>query len=473
MRIFDIIAMGSRNLARRKMRTFLTVIGVVVGSAAIVVMVSLVVGMNISLEETIASMGDLTVIQINTFNSHQNADGEWEHTENELTDELFQQIKQMDGVEAATPLLVCWQYDFRFYAGRRYRTNYSNLYGVYPEALEYMGITLDRGEMPEAGDTDFVIFGPDTVYNFRDPNKKIRNWYKEYYNSDGTRKPPKVDVLTENIYVQAYSYQYQSVVGPGGMISVGDSSSSGQDRNSRMTKHYFTKVGVTSEENESDYRWYDFIHIDTMRDMILEQEKAAKVKESESQAYNYEAIFIKAKDMASADAIQAELKEMGLSINSLSDTRKAMQENQAAIQYVLGGVGAMSLFVAAIGIANTMIMSIYERTREIGMMKAIGCPISSIKFMFLYEAAMIGFIGGVLGIGLSYGLSYAFNNIESLSTALGVSGGAATTSQLSVIPFWLVILAIIFSTLIGLISGYIPAVRATKISALEAIKSDS
>ncbi len=471
MRIFDIIAMGSRNLARRKMRTFLTVIGVVVGSAAIVVMVSLVVGMNISLDQTIASMGDLTVIQINTFNSHQNADGEWEYSENELTDELFQKIKQMDGVEAATPLLVCWQYDFRFYAGRRYRTNYSNLYGVYPEALEYMGITLDRGEMPEAGDTDFVIFGPDTVYNFRDPNKVIRNYYKEYYNSDGTRKPPKVDVLTENIYVQAYSYQYQSVVGPGGMISVGDSSS-GQDRNSRMTKHYFTKVGVTAEDNESDYRWYDFVHIDTMRDMILEQEKAAKVKESESQAYNYEAIFIKAKDMAAADAIQAELKEMGLSINSLSDTRKAMQENQAAIQYVLGGVGAMSLLVAAIGIANTMIMSIYERTREIGMMKAIGCPISSIKFMFLYEAAMIGFIGGVLGIGLSFGLSYAFNNIESLSTALGVNSAAATTTQLSVIPFWLVLLAIAFSTLIGLISGYIPAVRATKISALEAIKSD-
>ena len=188
MRIFDIIAMGTRNLLRRKMRTFLTVIGVVVGSAAIVVLVSMTVGMNISLDETIASMGDLTVIQINTFNSHQNADGEWEYDENELTDELFQKIKQMDGVEAATPLLVCWQYDFRFYAGRRYRTNYSNLYGVYPEALEHMGITLDRGEMPDADDTDFVIFGPDTVYNFRDPNKVIRNHYKEYYNSDDEKE---------------------------------------------------------------------------------------------------------------------------------------------------------------------------------------------------------------------------------------------------------------------------------------------
>lgn len=431
-------------------------------------MVSLAVGMNRSLEETIANMGDLTVITINTYNSHQNSDGEWEYTENQLTEELFQKIQKMDGVVAATPLLCCWRYDFRFYAGQRYRTNYSNLYGVYPEALEYMGITVDQGVMPEKGDTDWVIFSANTVYNFRDPNKKIRNWYNEYYNSDGTRKPPKVDVLTANLYVQSYSYDYGY---SGGGVVIGSSNSSSASRNSRLKKHYLTEVGVMSEDNESNYSWYDFIHIDMLREMILEQEKLNKVKESESQAYNYEAIFIKAKDMAAADAIQAELKEMGLSINSLSDTRKAMQENQAAIQYVLAGIGAMSLFVAAIGIANTMVMSIYERTREIGIMKAIGCPISSIKFMFLYEAAMIGFIGGVLGIGLSYGISYAFNNIDALSTALGV--GSTGSTDLSVIPFWLVIAAIIFSTIIGLLSGYFPAVRATKISALEAIKSES
>lgn len=460
MRIFDIIAMGTRNLLRRKMRTFLTVIGVVVGSAAIVVMVSMTVGMNISLDETIASMGDLTVIRIDTFNSHQNSDGEWQYDENELTEELFQHIRQMDGVEAASPLLVCWQYNFRFHAGRRYQTDYANVYGVYPEVLPYMNITLSRGELPDADDTDFVVFGTDTVYNFRDPNKIIRNWYKEYYNSDGTRKPPKVDVFSENLYLQSFSYQYP-----------GNGSSGTQNRNARMTKHYLTHIATSSEESESDFRWYDFIHIDTMRAMILEQEKLAKVKESESQAYNYESIFIKATDMAAADAIQAELKEMGLSINSLSDTRRAMQENQAAIQYVLAGIGGMTLLVAAISIANTMVMSIYERTREIGMMKAIGCPISSIKFMFLYEASMIGFMGGVLGVGLAYGLSYAFNNIESLASALGVN--TMGSGNLSVIPFWLVILAIIFSTLIGLLAGYIPAVRATKISALEAIKSDS
>lgn len=472
MRIFDIIAMGSRNLARRKMRTALTVIGVVVGSAAIVVMVSLVVGMNISLDATIASMGDLTVIRLDTYNSHQNADGEWEFSENKLTDELYQQIKAMDGVEAVTPLLVCWNYDFRFHAGRRYES-YGNLYGVYPEALAHMGITLDRGEMPAADDRNFVIFSRETPYNFRDPNKIIRNWQKEYYNADGTLKPPKVDVLTESIYVQARSYNYGGMIG-GGMMMPGGSSSS-QSSNRRQEKHYLTTVGVIAEDNESQYSWNDFIHIETMREMILEQEKLEKVKPENSMAYNYEAIFIKARDMAAADAIQAELKALGMSVNSLSDTRRAMQENQAAIQYVLGGVGAMSLLVAAIGIANTMIMSIYERTREIGMMKAIGCPISSIKFMFLYEAAMIGFIGGILGIGLSFGLSYAFNHIEALGTALGVSGGmgvAGVETQLSVIPFWLVLLAIAFSTLIGLASGYIPAVRATKISALEAIKSE-
>lgn len=111
-------------------------------------------------------------------------------------------------------------------------------------------------------------------------------------------------------------------------------------------------------------------------------------------------------------------------------------------------------------------------------MKVLGCPLSAIRGMFLYEASMIGFIGGVMGIGLSFIASYAFNHIKALSGALGggmMSGsanGAAETS-LSVIPLWLVLVAIIFSTLVGLISGYLPARRATKVSALEAIKNDA
>ena len=142
------------------------------------------------------------------------------------------------------------------------------------------------------------------------------------------------------------------------------------------------------------------------------------------------------------------------------------------IQLVLGGLAAISLFVAAIGIANTMVMSIYERTREIGVMKVIGAEVKDIRVLFLMEAGMIGLIGGVVGVGLSYAASYALNTFAGGffgEQMMGQTGGGGT---ISVIPVWLVLFALAFSILIGVIFGFLPANRAVKISALEAIKHD-
>ena len=105
-------------------------------------------------------------------------------------------------------------------------------------------------------------------------------------------------------------------------------------------------------------------------------------------------------------------------------------------------------------------------------MKVLGCSIGAIKAMFLFEAAMIGLLGGTFGVGLSFLASYLLNNFPEIASALGSSSSSGTTAS-SIIPWWLVVLAVVFGTLIGLISGYIPARRATKISALEAIKNDA
>jgi ABC-type antimicrobial peptide transport system permease subunit len=136
---------------------------------------------------------------------------------------------------------------------------------------------------------------------------------------------------------------------------------------------------------------------------------------------------------------------------------------------VLGGIGSISLIVAAIGIANTMVMSIYERTREIGVMKVIGASVSDVRRIFLTEASLIGLLGGVLGIALSIGISQLLNYIFR-STEAGIRLGA--DAVISIIPIWLIALSLIFSSLIGLMAGYFPAKRATKLSAIEAIKTE-
>ena len=99
------------------------------------------------------------------------------------------------------------------------------------------------------------------------------------------------------------------------------------------------------------------------------------------------------------------------------------------IQGILGGIGAISLLVAALGITNTMIMSIYERTKEIGIMKVIGANLEDIRKMFLLEAGMIGFIGGVAGIIISYILSLLMNTVLSIICDAGCYSEGTTGSS--------------------------------------------
>ena len=143
---------------------------------------------------------------------------------------------------------------------------------------------------------------------------------------------------------------------------------------------------------------------------------------------------------------------------------------------MLGGIGAVSLLVAAIGITNTMVMSVTERTREIGIMKALGCYVRDIRMMFLGEAGAIGFLGGVIGCMFSGIISLGINLLilggfswEHVKQA--IVGGDGVT-RLSVIPPWLFIFAILFSMAIGLISGFGPSNKAVSIPALDAIKNE-
>lgn len=125
---------------------------------------------------------------------------------------------------------------------------------------------------------------------------------------------------------------------------------------------------------------------------------------------------------------------------SMESIRKPLEQQMSTIQMILGGLGAISLLVAALGITNTMIMSIYERTREIGVMKVLGCVVGNIRTMFLVEAGTIGFMGGILGLAFSYGISFAINSFAAAGNSIslgGIVGVGVTGSNVSIIPVWL------------------------------------
>jgi putative ABC transport system permease protein len=134
---------------------------------------------------------------------------------------------------------------------------------------------------------------------------------------------------------------------------------------------------------------------------------------------------------------------------------------------MLGSIGTLALLVASIGIANTMIMSVYERTREIGILKAIGASRGDIRVLFVTESALIGLAGGVAGITLGWLLGLGLNK---LILAILRWQEIPVRGTFFVVTGWLVLLALAFATVVGLLSGLYPAARAARLDPIEALR---
>ena len=170
------------------------------------------------------------------------------------------------------------------------------------------------------------------------------------------------------------------------------------------------------------------------------------------------------------DKVMEEVREkligMGFLVSALSDTISQANKIFRVIQIVLGIFGVIALIVAAIGLVNTMTISLLERTNEIGIMRAIGASPQDIKRLFLGESLIIGFLGGIGGIGIGILAAEIFNGgINILARTLG-----GQSIDLFFYPAWFIIFIILLSTLVGLVAGFWPAKRAEKLNPLEALR---
>ena len=450
MKISDLITMCVQNLLRRKVRTLLTVVGVVVGTCAIVVMISIGVGMQASTDAMLASMGDLTLIEIYNYGS-----GGGSNTQAKLDDETLKQISQMDGVVVVTPFYQAYDINASIFAGKgdRYEMSLSNVVGIYPEALSSLGIELvDGNGFPTENLKPYgIVFGEKAAYAFRDNKKKPGyNYVDSWPDANGNVKDPFVDLKKDKLRIQT--------------------GSNDEDKETKVYTYDLTYYGRMKEDYNKGYETSQgaYMDIDDLKQIRNDYYKANNMKLPEDTGYQN--AKVKVTDISKVSEVQKAIEDMGFSTWSLDSIREPMEEQAKQQQLILGGLGAISLFVAALGIANTMIMSIYERTREIGVMKVLGCFVGNIRTIFLMEAGAIGFMGGVIGIILSYMISFAMNTFGFSMRGSDLSSYYGT--DVSIIPPWLVALGLIFATCIGLISGFYPANRAVKISALEAIKTD-
>ena len=445
MKFLDMLRMSSGNLWKRKVRTVLTVLGVVIGVASIVVMVSLGLGLSRSRMEQYESYGSLTQINVYQPWSGDNAE------DMRLDDDLVREIESLEHVESVWPVL-------QMSAIAKYGSYQSwlQIMAVPKEAFPEMNIDVGEGRLPGEDDELTFFYGCEVL--------------QQFYNTKGTGGSywetgvlPDIDLMNDPIFIifdtdAYYASQYPDENG----------------QNTPAPKKYMIPacgVEATNENGWSQYGWYTHCDIEQLmpqlkkifKHKVIPGQPTTKTGKPYKEIF-YNQLYVNVDNMDHVMEVQNYLTDLGYEAYSNAEWVQSAQQEMATIQLVLGGIGAVSLFVAAIGITNTMMMSIYERTKEIGVMKVLGCDLRNIRNLFLMEAGFIGFIGGVIGLILSFVLSGVINKLAHAADE--------TVKGISYIPIWLVLLSLVFAILVGMVAGFFPARRAMKLSPLAAIRNE-
>lgn len=433
----DMIDMALRNLWKRRLRTALTVLGVVIGTASIVVMVSIGIGMNKGFASQLENWGSLQVIDVYPSGGmeYDKETDSMKQTkkQDELNAKAVENFRQMEHVQAVSPVLE----DYLYLTAGKYMAD-ASIIGIEPGAMTALGYQVAEGRALTEEDSKAIVVGGSVEFY----NPKL-SWEMRY-----SSEPPKVDVLNEKLSL-TWDWNYGT-------------------RNADKSIKPIKVDAVGTLPADGNNSWSIIMSIKELENLQKEKKKWEESQSEGNTSSNsrkskeYEHVMVKVDEMDNVQKVQQQIKDMGFRTSSLTDELEAMKETTRMLRLVLGAIGAISMVVAAISITNTMVMAIYERTKEIGIMKVIGASLKDIKGLFLTEAAFIGFSGGIIGIIVSYGASFLVNFVAQRQ---------GSTMQ-SAIPIWLALGGIAFSTAVGVIAGYLPAKRAMKLSALMAIKTE-
>jgi putative ABC transport system permease protein len=182
----------------------------------------------------------------------------------------------------------------------------------------------------------------------------------------------------------------------------------------------------------------------------------------------YSSITVKVKQARYTQAVEEQIRRLGYPVFSANDALRGANVAFIILDIILSLIGSIALAVSSLGIVNTMMMSILERRREIGIMKAIGAGDADIRRIFLIEASVIGFAGGIVGIALGWGIGRVVN----IAANIYIQSQGGTSGTLFSLPFWLTAGALIFSIVVSLIAGGYPASRAARLDPIHALRHD-
>ena len=442
MKILDLVRLILGNLSRRKARVALTAIGVVIGTAAVVILVSLAIGLQRNANEQLYGIGDLTQIQVMPAYDMEGGPGMVvqvgggsgrpgePQAARLLTNSALEELRAIPGVESVIP---------REYLMTGVMVKYQkleggvNVIGVDTADLADLGLEAIEGGTELGRNT--VVIGALVPNNFYDP--RIR---------PGQEPPPPPQLYGQQIQVTVIKWDAEG---------------------NEIRKNLSMRVSGVLTETRGESDWTVYFPLDQIK-VLNEWAQGRRINYNKE---GYSQVVVKVEEVEQVLDISEQITEMGFQAFTPQSFVQGINNFYVILQFIFGGVGAIALLVAAIGIANTMAMSILERTREIGLMKAVGATNRDVLAIFLGEAAGIGFIGGLGGVIIGWLAGQAINVIAIVYLANQASQQGGPPPSVAVYtPFWLPLFALIFSTIIGMISGLYPALRAATMIPVIALK---
>ena len=399
----DFFMLSFNNLRRRRLRSWLTMIGIFIGIAAVVALISLGQGLEQAITAQFQEFGsDRIIIQERGL---QGPPGSGTAKSTKLTESDLRVIKKVDGVKGAAGIIVKT-------AKVEYKDelNFVFVFGLpqSPDEKEIISFfDVEHGRNIKEGDRDKAVVG-------------VRYTEGKVFSNEIN--------IGDKINIEGRDFR---------VVGVLERIGNPFDDSAIMIDKEAIKEIYNIENEES------MIHakVDNIEDIVKVKENIEKeLRKSRGEEKGKETFQV-----TTADQL----------LQSFSNIF-------AIVQAVLVGIAAISLLVGGIGIMNTMYTSVLERTREIGIMKAIGAKDSDVLTLFLFESGLIGFIGGAIGVAIGLGLSKTAEYFATIQ--LGTNLLKASTEP------WIIIGALLFSFVIGTLSGTLPAMQASRLNPVEALR---
>ena len=421
----DLLSTALGNLRRRPVRNILTSAGVVIGIITLVAMVSFGVGVQAEVNRNFQALGLENVFVSPTFPEEVSAFDPFGFSDPSvpLTPDLVSSFRTMPEVASVTPIL--------------------DLPSNMEVSLAFAGQNIPV-RLASA-----INHGPPGMGNLTEPEMLAGNSLGE-----GDTQGVVILVALADELISESGGDYDDLIGQEITLTVRLPRGETKDFKTRISgvedsRSFQTANLGLKERTEIKAWWYgrpDTLNTD-----------------------GYDLLVVRAIDDSAVPIVLDMAEELGLQAQSLSAVLEIANRVLAVMQALLGSVGTLALLVATLGVANTMMMAIYERTREIGVLKALGARNKEIRRMFTADAVLLGFIGGVVGLILGTLLGRLVDRIGHIYLAReGVTG----IGQMSIVPPWLAIGALIFAAFIGVLGGFYPAARAARLDPVESLKHE-